>query len=140
MLENLKDPKTTRSDEPEAAVFYTSFPDVDVPIWDWYEQPDQSYRRRRFAVAMHGLGALQPPDLILKGKSNFLWASVSLEYPISLAFDWNSLPKQSLVVDVGGGIGTSALKLAKTFPDLRIVVQDIPNVIKEGQQVISILI
>lgn len=68
ILENLQDPKTAYSDEPDAAVFYRAFPNVKIPIWDFYELPEQSYRRRRFGVAMHGLGALQPPDLILKGE------------------------------------------------------------------------
>lgn len=52
-----------------------------------------------------------------------------------LAFDWQSLPQDAIVVDVGGGIGTSALTLARTHPHLKIVVQDIPNVVEEGRKV-----
>ncbi|KAF8994602.1 hypothetical protein BDQ17DRAFT_1430978 [Cyathus striatus] len=42
-------------------------------------------RQRRFDAAMRGVAAMQPPDAILN------------------AFDWKSLPNNSVVVDVGGG-------------------------------------
>lgn len=67
VLENLKDPKTAMSDEPNCAPFNRVF-DVHVPLWEWYERPENSYRRRRFAVAMHGIGLMQPPDTLLKGQ------------------------------------------------------------------------
>ena len=45
--------------------------------------------------------------------------------------DWKSLPKDSIVVDVAGGIGTKTLTLAKEFDHLKFVVQDRPSVITE---------
>jgi 6-hydroxytryprostatin B O-methyltransferase len=39
-------------------------------------------------------------------------------------FDWSSLGEGSLVVDVGGGSGTSSLVVARAFKTLRFVVQD----------------
>lgn len=45
------------------------------------------------------------------------------------------MPKDSIVVDVGGGVGTSSLVLAETFPELKIVVQDRPSVVEEGTKV-----
>ena len=45
------------------------------------------------------------------------------------------MPKDSVVVDVGGGVGASSLVLAETFPDLKIVVQDRPPVVEEGTKV-----
>ena len=51
------------------------------------------------------------------------------------AFDWNSLPKGAVVVDVGGGVGTSSLVLAKKTSDINIVVQDRLSVIQEGNEV-----
>lgn len=53
----------------------------------------------------------------------------------SLGFDWASLKKGSLVVDVGGGVGSTTLVLAKAFPDLRFVVQDRAMVIPDGVKV-----
>jgi hypothetical protein len=44
------------------------------------------------------------------------------------AFDWKSLEQDALVVDVGGGVGSSTLELFKAYPHLRYVVQDRPTV------------
>lgn len=43
---------------------------------------------------------------------------------VSVGFDWKTLSKESVVVDVGGGNGSQSLTLARKFPDLRIIVQD----------------
>ena len=59
ILEYLKDPQTAFSDEPTDTLFHCVF-DIDVPLWEWYELPEQSYRGRRFGVAMHGIGLMQP--------------------------------------------------------------------------------
>jgi len=47
-------------------------------------------------------------------------------------YDWSSLPPDSVVVEVGGGIGVSSLQLAKSFPDMKLVVQDPTAVVKEA--------
>lgn len=39
-------------------------------------------------------------------------------------FAWGALPAGSLIVDVGGGSGATALALARAHPGLRLVVQD----------------
>ena len=35
---------------------------------EWYELPEPSYRRRRFGVAMHGIGLMQPPEVLTNGE------------------------------------------------------------------------
>lgn len=52
-----------------------------------------------------------------------------------IAFNWKSLAKGSVVVDVGGGLGTASLPLARDFPGIQVVVQDLPGVIVEAKQV-----
>ncbi len=47
-------------------------------------------------------------------------------------FDWNALPRDSLVVDVGGGLGSLTLTLSKAFDHLKFVVQDRESVITES--------
>jgi hypothetical protein len=50
-------------------------------------------------------------------------------------FDWKSLPQDALVVDVGGGVGSSSLELLKYYPQLRFVIQDKPKVVEDGKKV-----
>ena len=61
-----------------------------------------------------------PQDILLEAKS------------LPLGFPWQDLPDGSLVVDVGGGIGSTAMLLAHTFPHLKFVVQDRPSVAEQG--------
>jgi len=49
-------------------------------------------------------------------------------------FDWAGLPEDSLIVDVGGGVGTVSTTVAAVFPKLRFVVQDRPAVIEDGKK------
>jgi ubiquinone/menaquinone biosynthesis C-methylase UbiE len=55
--------------------------------------------------------------------------------PHRSGFDWGSLPKGALVVDVGGGVGTVISVLAKALPDLQFVIQDRSAVIEDGIKV-----
>lgn len=52
-----------------------------------------------------------------------------------VAYPWKTLPAKSIIVDVGGGVGTSSLPIAANFPELKIVVQDLPAVVEDGKKV-----
>ena len=52
-----------------------------------------------------------------------------------IAYDWKSLRANSLVVDVGGGVGTACLAVAKEFPSLKFVIQDRQPVVEAGIEV-----
>lgn len=49
-------------------------------------------------------------------------------------FDWASLAEGSVVVDIGGSRGHVSADLAKRFPQLRFVVQDMPEVVKGAEE------
>ncbi|KAJ6580434.1 O-methyltransferase [Mycena vulgaris] len=82
------------------------------PLFLWMEDPKNSYNVSRFAVGMQGPTATEPPDLIFQG------------------FDWSLLPPKSVIVDVGGGIGHVSLTIAKKYPQLRVVNQDLGSPIE----------
>ncbi|CCD54232.1 hypothetical protein ACHAPC_000993 [Botrytis cinerea] len=46
-------------------------------------------------------------------------------------YDWRSL-ESATMVDVGGGYGPISISLAKSFPDLKFIVQDFAGAIAEG--------
>ncbi|KAK7040156.1 hypothetical protein VNI00_009962 [Paramarasmius palmivorus] len=85
-------------------------------IWQWWEQPGNEMRPRRFATAMKGGGDRFPPSIYTE------------------AFDWKSLKEGAVAVDVGGGVGPVTLALHKAFPQITYVVQDLPPVISEAQK------
>nr|WNS47941.1 FunK [Talaromyces coalescens] len=51
-------------------------------------------------------------------------------------YDWQALGKAQ-IVDVGGSIGLASVALATAYPDLNFVVQELPDVIKQGKEYIS---
>jgi len=73
-------------------------------------------RLARFGAAMAGLKNMSPEDAILDG------------------YAWEKLPPGSLVVDVGGGVGSQSLTLARRHPNLRFVVQDRDTVIGDANE------
>ncbi|KAF5312467.1 hypothetical protein D9619_003730 [Psilocybe cf. subviscida] len=116
LWENITDPATAHSEEPNHTPFNRGL-NWDGSMWAFFNQPEQVARQHRFGIAMQGMAALAPADIILR------------------AFEWTSLPADSVVVDVGGGIGTASLVLAKSFPGIKFVVQDRPPVVKDAEPV-----
>lgn len=82
------------------------------------------YRLERFGTAMTGTDSWEVPGAVLNG------------------FDWHALPRGSVVVDVGGGIGSTSMFLAHTFSNpsdedsigLKFIIQDRPVVVEMGER------
>ncbi|KAF5365107.1 hypothetical protein D9758_010955 [Tetrapyrgos nigripes] len=49
-------------------------------------------------------------------------------------YPWSDLPQGTTFCDVGSGVGTIPLALAKAHPNLRIILQDLPGAIEEAKQ------
>jgi SAM-dependent methyltransferase len=68
-----------------------------------------------------------------KDAMSFLQTFPGLENSYVLnGFDWASLGR-ARIVDVGGSHGLVSIDLAKAFPDLQFVVQDLPKVIADAK-------
>ncbi|KAJ7591566.1 hypothetical protein C8J56DRAFT_1047774 [Mycena floridula] len=65
LLENMIDPRTAFSDRSNLTPFQRTF-QTDRQMYEFYELPEQAYRRRRFGTAMTGLATLQR-ESVLKG-------------------------------------------------------------------------
>ncbi|KAJ6597934.1 S-adenosyl-L-methionine-dependent methyltransferase [Mycena sp. CBHHK59/15] len=81
---------------------------TDEPLFTWMQHPENHYNLSRFAVAMQGTAATEPPELIFQGM-----------------FRLSLLRSRGVLVDVGGGIGHSSLLIAKKYPGLRVVNQEL---------------
>ena len=115
--ETLLDPDIAFSEEPNETSFQRAL-GTQLDNWEYYDSGSKlaSYRRDRFSIAMSGTNKLYAPKAIVS------------------AFDWGSLPKGSLIVDVGAGKGHVSLEIARAFPDLRIVVEDRAAIIEEAKE------
>ncbi|KAJ6586721.1 O-methyltransferase [Mycena sp. CBHHK59/15] len=88
---------------------------LDEPMFNWLKRPENRHRINRFALGMHGTAASEPPGLIFEG------------------FDWSALPNGSVLVDVGGGLGSTSMAIAKRNLGLRIVNQDLGPTIEQAK-------
>lgn len=79
----------------------------------------QPKRAKTVAFAMETLGTLIPDSVIVE---NFDWASLST----------------ATIVDVGGGKGIVCKQLAKYFPQLSFVVQDLEDTIASGRDTLPV--
>ncbi|KAK6991803.1 O-methyltransferase [Favolaschia claudopus] len=115
MTDALLDPATAFSQEPTATPFCRAF-STTAPIFAWLENPENKDRLVRFGVGQAGSTKLESPESILLG------------------FKWDQLPKDSVLVDVGGGVGSTSLLIAKATPGLRIINQDRAPVVEQAKE------
>jgi len=83
-------------------------------MWSWLEGPNNRIRLARFGTGMNGVRNMTSPNAILEG------------------YAWDQLPKDALVVDVGGGVGSQSLVLALHHPHLRFIIQDRQGVVGDA--------
>ncbi|KAF5346409.1 hypothetical protein D9758_012769 [Tetrapyrgos nigripes] len=114
--EGLSDPECGHSSELTKTVFGRAM-NTNLSYWDFLALPEQQHRHHIFGFLMQGIAAMQPPNMIFK------------------ALDWSSVSSNAKVVDVGGGIGTATMSLLEKYPDLTVVVQDLPHVVEEGRKI-----
>ncbi|KAI9463927.1 S-adenosyl-L-methionine-dependent methyltransferase [Russula earlei] len=103
--ETLFDPQLGHAYESDKTAMNKAF-NIECDFWSWLEGPNNGLRLTRFGTAMNGVKNMTSADTILDG------------------YAWDGLPKDSLVVDVGGGLGAQSLRLAVQHPHLRFIVQD----------------
>lgn len=108
---------------------------TDKPFFDWLQEESQTGRKENFAKAMGGLSV---PGGMLDGAilvNQFDWASLGEGTVVDVGdcllprlFSLFSHPYQ-----VGGGKGHISTILAKAYPKLNFVVQDLDSVVQLGK-------
>ncbi|KAH9167773.1 S-adenosyl-L-methionine-dependent methyltransferase [Lactarius sanguifluus] len=115
LTETLLDPELGHATEPTKTALNKAL-GFEGDMWNWFEGPNNRLRLARFGSAMTNVANMTPEDAILEG------------------YAWDKLPPGSLVVDVGGGVGSQSLTLARRHPDLRFVVQDREAVLSDANE------
>ncbi|KAH8978093.1 S-adenosyl-L-methionine-dependent methyltransferase [Lactarius hatsudake] len=115
LTETLLDPEFGHATEPTKTALNKAF-GFEGDMWSWFERPNNRLRLARFGSAMSNVTNMMPEGAILEG------------------YAWDKLPPGSLVVDVGGGVGSHSLTLARRHPDLRFIVQDREAVLGDANE------
>jgi len=113
--ETLIDPEFGHAYQPTKASLNKAL-NFEGDFFSWLEAPNNRLQLARFGSGMNGLKNMTSHDTILK------------EYA------WDQLPKDALVVDVGGGVGAQSLTLALRHSHLRFVVQDRDSVVGDAAE------
>ncbi|KAJ7511474.1 S-adenosyl-L-methionine-dependent methyltransferase [Mycena galericulata] len=111
------DPHDGHSSAPNKAAFNRAFK-TDLPMFAWFDLPGKKSRMSRFGLGFSGVSAMAAPDAILQ---EFISSRIRLGKLFG-----------SIVVDVGGGVGSQSVIVAKQYPKLSFVVQDRAPVTQTG--------
>jgi len=78
---------------------------------------------------MKGFAVATQAKAVIYGKNIYLIpvSDTSLMLEMCSEFPWKELGDGATVCDVGGGIGDISLQLAKAYPNLRLILQDLPE-------------
>ncbi|PIL29529.1 hypothetical protein GSI_08337 [Ganoderma sinense ZZ0214-1] len=98
------------AEAPSVAPFNLAF-NTGLGYFSWLELPENAGRLARFARGMVGSRQFEAKDQILQG------------------FSWADLPQDSVLVDVGGGIGSQSILVAQAHPHIHVVVEDREHVV-----------
>jgi len=101
--------------EGSASPFNLAF-GTKASMWEWFEEPGNDVRSRRFNAAMTHGGRMFRDEVTIN------------------AFDWNSLGPKDVIVDVGGNVGSVTQILARHFSKPQYVIQDLAKVIPGSKQ------
>ncbi|KAJ3505864.1 hypothetical protein NLJ89_g7188 [Agrocybe chaxingu] len=61
------------------------------------------------------------------------WGKACQAHNIVYQFPWKELPDGASVCDLGGGVGNISLQLAKAYPTLKLILQDLPETIQRAK-------
>ncbi|KAI0761034.1 S-adenosyl-L-methionine-dependent methyltransferase [Trametes elegans] len=82
-----------------------------LDFFSWLELPENRTRLQSFGHAMTGTRQWETKEGILYG------------------FPWADLPAGAVLVDVGGGIGSTSLTVAEAHPHMKVIVEDRPQTV-----------
>ena len=139
LTESILDPEFGHVNDPNKTALGKTF-NFDGGFWNWLELPENKLRLARFGAAMNGINNMSYPNAILEGLivlRAFVDCHLTWMYRIIelTGYSWENLPEGSLVVDVGGGVGSQSLTIATHQSHLRFVIQDRDAVVGDAVEV-----
>jgi hypothetical protein len=111
----LLDPAISLSEEPSDAPCLGLF--KSKSYFDYIYAPGNEYLEARFQAGMS------------------VFASAESETVVPGGFPWETLPKGTKIVDVGGGVGNACREIMGKNLLLKFTIQDLPNVVEQAVEV-----
>ena len=108
ITDTLIDPATSHSEEPSGETCLRLFGTRNY--FDYLCVPENEYLSARLQTAMRSLASSDTSTVVPGG------------------FPWETLPKGTKIVDIGGGIGSACHEIMKKNPLLEFTIQDLQNV------------
>ena len=112
IVDALLDPVTSHSEESSDAPCLRLF--KTKSYFDFIYAPGNEYLKARFQAGM-GVFASSESETVVPG-----------------GFPWETLPKGTKIVDVGGGVGSACREIMEKNPLLKFTVQDLPEVTEQA--------
>ncbi|KAH9888543.1 S-adenosyl-L-methionine-dependent methyltransferase [Cubamyces lactineus] len=84
-------------------------------FFQWLELPENRYRLVRFGHAMKGTSQWETKNEVLD------------------AFPWKTLPQDAVLVDVGGGVGSTSVAIAQAYSHIHVVIEDREQVVASAR-------
>ncbi|KAJ6590637.1 S-adenosyl-L-methionine-dependent methyltransferase [Mycena vulgaris] len=98
---------------------YNKFTDQPLAMFDfWAQNPDFHGHGERFGIGMIGWGAAVEAETIVS------------------AYPWGDLGPGATVCDLGGGVGSMSIQLARAHAGLQLKLQDLPDRMVQAESVI----
>ncbi|KAJ7676259.1 S-adenosyl-L-methionine-dependent methyltransferase [Mycena rosella] len=108
LAETLADPIWGPSYAPEHTA-WKKFSKQPQSIFAYWQTPEARAHGERFGLAMLG------------------WGNTVCGSAIATGYPWQDLGKGATVCDLGGGVGTMTMELARAHPQLQLKLQDMPE-------------
>ncbi|PPR07611.1 hypothetical protein CVT24_004164 [Panaeolus cyanescens] len=117
LAEILGDKDTGHSFSPHKTAFnkYSGFPGT---LFEYFEggTPEGAERGARFGIGLMGWAEASDSDAVVE------------QFPL-----WKELPHGSSLCDIGGGVGVELMGLAKKYPTLKLILQELPDRINQAK-------
>ncbi|KAL0565880.1 hypothetical protein V5O48_016138 [Marasmius crinis-equi] len=107
----------------------------DAVLFDWYKaHPELG---QRFDKAMIGWTRTTGSISVMNSKFDLLESFTPMKNASSSDFPWGKMPPGTTICDIGSGVGTVSLSIAKAHSYLHVTLQDLPEPLQQARIVWS---
>lgn len=136
LSEVMRHPQWARSRLPNETAFNAAW-STNKGFFEFMQDDVNKERLRRLGHAFRPTEQFSSVSSIVNCKccNNSKFLSKQTDIRLTIGFPWDTLSKDAIVVDVGGGSGRAMRILVEHFEHLKCIVQDLPRVCERSREV-----